>query len=70
MKKISYELALLISYLIDMRIEIDLSVNTVGLTEDEKLKVFMNYRCKMGHKTEVSLIIYYNSRKEKILSYI
>ena len=63
LKKIGYELAMLISYLIDMKIEIDISLNNVGLTEDEKIKVFMNYRCKMGHKTEVSLILYYNSRK-------
>ena len=51
LKKMSYELALLISYLVELRLEIDLSVGNIGLTEGEKVKVFMNYRCKMGHKT-------------------
>ncbi len=30
----------------------------------------MNAKCKMGHKTEVSLVAYYNSCKEKIFDYI
>jgi len=51
LKKITYEIAMLISYLIDMKIEIDISIDNMGLTHDEKLKVFMNHRCKMGHKT-------------------
>ena len=51
LKKMSYELALLISYLVELRIEIDLSIDNIGLTGSEKVKVFMNYRCKMGHKT-------------------
>jgi hypothetical protein len=70
LKKISYELTLLISYLAHMKIEVDLSVDNLGLTEDEKLKLYMNARCKMGHKTELSLIAYYGHCKEKILSYI
>ena len=70
LKKITYEVAMLISYLIDMKIEIDISVANMGLTHDEKLKVFMSHRCKMGHKTEISLIAYYNSRKEKIISFL
>ena len=51
LKKISYELTMLVSYLARTKIEIDLSINNLGLTDDEKLKVFMNSRCKMGHKT-------------------
>jgi hypothetical protein len=69
-KKISYEIAMLISTLIEMKIEIDLSMDTIGLTDDEKVKVFMSAKCRMGHKTELSLIAHYNSRKEKIIACI
>lgn len=34
LKKITYELAILISYLIDHRIEIDLAIDNLGLTSD------------------------------------
>lgn len=51
LKKISYELTMLISYLARSKIELDLSIRNLGLTEDEKLKVFMSSRCRMGHKT-------------------
>lgn len=30
----------------------------------------MNAKCKMGHKTELSLLANYNASKEKILDYI
>ncbi len=70
LKKITNELTVLISYLISMRIEIDLSLSLLGLTKDEKVKLFMGPRCKMGHKTELTLIPYYNTRKEKIISFL
>lgn len=50
LKKMNYELAVLISYLINMKIEIDLSVENIGFSQDEKMKVFMNSKCKMGNK--------------------
>jgi hypothetical protein len=67
LKRVSYELMMLISYLVNMKIDVDLSPHNLGFTFDGKLKIFMHARCKMGHKTEVSLLAYYNNCKEKIL---
>jgi hypothetical protein len=53
-----------------MKIEVDLCVDNLGFTAEEKLKLFMHARCKMGRKTEVQLVSYYKSCKEKILDYI
>ncbi len=63
LKKMNYELAVLISYLINMKIEINLSVENIGFSQDEKMKVFMNAKCKMGNKNQLSLISLYNQRK-------
>ena len=62
-KKMSYELTLLISGLVDMKVEVELTVDNIGITDDEKLKIFMSSRCRIGHKTEVSLISYYGHCK-------
>lgn len=66
LKKLNYELTLLISELASLRIELELSTDTLAITEDEKLKVFMAPRCRMGHKAEIALLALYNSKKEKI----
>lgn len=66
LKKLNYELTLLISELASLKIELELSADTLAITEDEKLKVFMAPRCRMGHKPEISLLALYNSKKEKI----
>ena len=70
LKKITYDIAMLINYLIEMNIEIDLSIHSLGLTADENLKVFMNHKCRMGHKTQLSLIAFYSSRKDTIISFL
>jgi hypothetical protein len=62
-KKMSHELALVIYYLARMKIEVDLSIENLGITEDEKLKIYMHARCKMGHKTELSLLALYGHCK-------
>ena len=50
-KKLVYELTMLISYLGKMRIETELSPNTLGVSQDEKLKLYISPRSKMGIKT-------------------
>jgi len=70
LKKISFDLTSLISYLANLKVEIDLCIENLGMTEDEKLKLYMNTKCRMGHKTEVSLVAYYSHCKEKIMNYI
>ena len=70
LKRVSSELMMVISYLIRMKIEVDLCVSNLGFSKDDKLKLFMNAKCRMGHKTELSLAALYNSCKEKILDYI
>jgi hypothetical protein len=70
LKKLAFELTMLISCLATLRIELDLSLANLGLTDDEKLKVFMGARCRMGHKTEVSLIAHYGACKERVLSFL
>lgn len=67
LKRVSYELMMLISFLVNMKIEVELAPHNLGFTYDGKLKLFMHARCKMGHKTEVGLLANYNSCKEKIL---
>lgn len=42
---------MLISYLVRMKIEVELTIDNVGFTKDEKIKLFMNSKCKMGRKT-------------------
>jgi hypothetical protein len=54
---------MLISYLVRMKIEVELTMENIGFTKDEKLKLFMNSRCKMGRKTELTLIAFYNQCK-------
>jgi hypothetical protein len=43
-------------------------MDNLGLTEKEKLKVYMNAKCRMGHKTELSLINTYSQSKDRILN--
>lgn len=63
LKKLNYELTLLISDLASLKIELDLTPDTLAITEDEKFKVFMAPRCRMGHKSEVALLALYNNKK-------
>ena len=63
LKKLGYELTLLIGYLAKMRIEIELCVANLGISWEEKLKVYVNPRSKMGTKAELQLIIVYNQAK-------
>lgn len=66
-KKITYELTILISYLAKMKIQLDLKSANLGITENEKIKVYMSSKCRMGHKTELNLINTYGQCKDKIL---
>lgn len=50
-KKISRELTMMISELARLKIELEVTEDTIGITEDEKIKVFMGPKCRMGHKT-------------------
>ena len=70
LKKISCELTMLISYLACMKIQLDLNINTLGITADQKVKVYMNSKCKMGHKMEIGLVAYYSQCKEKVMKCI
>jgi len=70
LKKISYDLTIVINYLVQAKIELELSLRNLGLSEDEKLKVFMHSRCRIGHKTELSLVALYAPAKEKILKHL
>jgi DNA-binding transcriptional regulator GbsR (MarR family) len=47
-KKVTYELTILMSYLAKMKIETELSMHTLGISYDEKLKLYLNPRSKMG----------------------
>jgi hypothetical protein len=50
-KKLVYELTMLISYLGKMRIEAELNLKNLGINEEEKLKLYVSPRSKMGIKT-------------------
>ena len=62
-KKISRELTMMISELARLKIELEVAEDSIGITEDEKIKVFMGPRCRMGHKTEIALLALYNSKR-------
>lgn len=42
---------MLISYLGKMKIEVELSVKNLGISSDEKLKLYVSPRSKMGIKS-------------------
>lgn len=63
LKRVSYELMMLISFLVNTKIEVELAPHNLGFTYDGKLKIFMHAKCKMGTKTEVSLLANYNNCK-------
>lgn len=67
LKKVTYELTVLMSYLAKMRIETELSPLTLGVTSSEKLKLYLNPRSKMGIRSELFLISHYGQAKEKVL---
>ena len=50
-KKLNFELTMLISYLGKMKIETELSMQHLGMSEDEKLKLYVSPRSKMGIKS-------------------
>lgn len=58
---------MLISYLGKMRIEVELSLATLGICENEKLKLYISPRSKMGIKAEIHLIVTYNQAKDRII---
>ena len=63
LKKLAYELTMLISYLGKMKIEVDLCMNNLGISRDEKLKLYIGPRSKMGIKSEIQLFVVYNQAK-------
>jgi hypothetical protein len=67
LKKVTYELTVLMSYLAKMRIETELSLQTLGVTPAEKLKLYLNPRSKMGIRSELFLISNYTQAKERII---
>jgi hypothetical protein len=66
-KKVTYELTVLMSYLAKMRIETELSMLTLGISHNEKVKLYLNPRSKMGIKSELFLISQYGQAKERVL---
>jgi len=67
MKKLSCELTMLISEMARLRVDMELSTETIGLTEEERVKIYMPARCRMGNKSEIALLSLYRMKKEKIL---
>jgi hypothetical protein len=67
LKKVTYELTVLMSYLAKMRIETELSPLTLGVTHAEKLKLYLSPRSKMGIRSELFLISHYGQAKEKVI---
>jgi len=61
-KKVAFELTLLTSYLGKMKIEAELAIQHMGI-KDEKLKLYVSPKSKMGIKQEIQLIIVYNQNK-------
>jgi hypothetical protein len=67
LKKVTYELTVLMSYLAKMRIETELSPLTLGVTPAEKLKLYLSPRSKMGIRSELFLISHYTQAKERVI---
>lgn len=67
LKKVTYELTVLMSYLANMRIDTELSLLTLGVTPTEKLKLYLSPRSKMGIRSELFLISHYTQAKEQVL---
>jgi hypothetical protein len=50
-----------------MRIEAEISLQNIGITHDEKLKIYLSPRTRMGIRTELFLLSQYRQAKERLL---
>lgn len=46
-----------------MKIETELATHQLGISKDDKLKLYISPKSKMGIKQEIQLIIVYNQNK-------
>ena len=50
-----------------MRIEAEISLQNIGINHDEKLKIYLSPRTRMGIRTELFLLSQYRQAKERLL---
>ncbi len=66
-KKINFELTLIINYLTKMKIDTELAFHHLGISREEKVKLYVSPKSKMGIKQELTLLLGYNHAKDKIM---
>lgn len=69
-KRVQHDLTYLLSCLVNLRIEVDLKIESIGVGEEDRIKLFMGSNYKIGTKSDVALIQYYANCKEKIIQQI
>lgn len=48
LKKMGYEITMLVGFLARMRVETNLTAHSLGVTEAEKIKIFLGPKARMG----------------------